>query len=103
MNSIKRGKSPGVDNIPGELIKNGGEEMAKAVTAICQRIWRDKGWPEQWTKSIRIPLPKKANSKKSQNYRTISLISHPSKIMLKIILNTQGKTRGTTIRGTSRI
>ena len=87
MNSIKKGKSPGVDNIPGELIKNGGEEMVKAVTTICQRIWRDKGWPEQWTKSIMIPLPKKGNSKKCQNYRTISLISHPSKIMLKIILN----------------
>ena len=43
MNSIKRGKSPGVDNIPGELIKNGGEAMVKAVTTICQRIWRDKG------------------------------------------------------------
>ena len=47
MNNIKKGKSPGVDNIPGELIKNGGEAMVKAVTTICQRIWRDKGWPEQ--------------------------------------------------------
>ena len=81
MNSIKKGKSPGVDNIPGELIKNDrGEEMVKAVTTICQRIWRDKGWPEQWTKSIMIPLPKKGNSKKCQNHRTIRLISHPSKI-----------------------
>ena len=81
MNSIKKRKSPGVD------IKNGGEKMVQAVTTICQSIWRDKGWPAQWTKSIMIPLPKKGNSKKCQNYRTISLISHPSMIILKIILN----------------
>ena len=62
MNSINKGKSPGVDNIPGELIKNGGEEMVKALTTICQRIWKDKGWPEQWTKSIMIPLPKQINT-----------------------------------------
>ena len=62
MNSIKKGKSQGVDNIPGKLIRN-GEEMVKAVTTIFQRIWRDIGWPEQWTKSIMIPLPKKGEFK----------------------------------------
>ena len=46
MNSIKRGKSPGVDDIPWELIKN-GEEIVKALTTICQRIWGDKSWPKQ--------------------------------------------------------
>ena len=84
---MKNGKSPGVDNIPGELIKNGGEAMIDALTVICQRIWTTKEWPNKWTQSIMIPLPKKGNLKKCQNYRTISLISHASKVMLRIVMN----------------
>ena len=84
--TMKTGKSAGIDNIPAELIKYGGPEMINALTIICQRIWTSKEWPDEWTKSILIPLPKKGNLKKCQNYRTISLISHPSKVMLKIIL-----------------
>ena len=84
---MKNGKSPGVDNIPGELIKNGGKAMIDALTVICQRIWTTKEWPNKWTQSIMIPLPKKGNLKKCQNYRTISLISHASKVMLRIIMN----------------
>ena len=84
--SMKIGKSAGIDNIPAELIKYGGPEMINALTIICQRIWKSKEWPDEWTKSILIPLPKKGNLKKCQNYRTISLISHPSEVMLKIIL-----------------
>ena len=85
--SLKGGKSPGIDNIPAELIKYGGPEMIKALTIICQRIWTSKEWPKQWTQSIIVPLPKKGDLKKCQNYRTISLISHPSKVMLRIALN----------------
>ena len=84
---MKNGKSPGVDNIPGELIKNGGPEMINALTVICQRIWTTKEWPKTWTQSIMLPLPKKGNLKKCQNYRTISLISHSSKVILRILLN----------------
>ena len=85
--SLKAGKSPGVDNIPAELIKHGGPEMIKALTTICQRIWDTKQWPTEWTQSLIIPLPKKGNLRQCQNYRTISLISHPSKVMLRVLLN----------------
>jgi exonuclease III len=85
--SLKAGKSPGVDNVPSELLKHGGEATTAALTALCQKIWEEKKWPKEWTQSLVIPLPKKGNLKLCQNYRTISLISHPSKVMLRIILN----------------
>ena len=85
--SLKAGKSPGVDNVPAELVKAAGEEAVEALTVLCQKIWNEKKWPEEWTKSLVMPLPKKGNLKKCENYRTISLISHPSKVMLRIILN----------------
>lgn len=85
--SLKGGKSPGVDNIPAELLKHGGEVTTKILTILCRKIWEQKKWPVEWTQSLVIPLPKKGNLKQCQNYRTISLISHPSKVMLKIILN----------------
>ena len=84
---LKAGKSPGVDNIPSELITSGGDGTVSALAALCQKIWEQKKWPEEWTQSLVIPLPKKGNLRKCQNYRTISLISHPSKVMLRIILN----------------
>ena len=83
----KTQKSPGVDNVPAELIKHGGEAMIDAFLIICQHIWETKTWPEEWTKSLIIMIQKKGNLRCCNNYRTISLISHPSKIMLRIILN----------------
>lgn len=85
--ALPAGKSPGADNIPAELLKHGGEEMKNAITKICQKIWMTKEWPQEWTQSLIIPLPKKGNLRKCQNYRTISLISHTSKILLRVILN----------------
>ena len=85
--SLKLGKSPGVDNIPSELVKNGGEEFVKALTALCQLIWEQKKWPKEWTQSLVIPLPKKGNLRQCKNHRMISLISHPSKVVLCFILN----------------
>lgn len=87
MSSLKAGKSPGVDNIPAELVRVGGRETIDVLTALCQKIWEQKKWPTEWTQSLIIPLPKKGNLRQCQNYRTISLISHPSKIMLRILLN----------------
>lgn len=87
MHSLKGGKSPGVDNVPAELLKHGGDATTKAFTTLCQKIWEEKKWPKEWAQSIIIPLPKKGNLRQCQNYRTISLISHPSKVMLRIILN----------------
>ena len=76
-----------MDNIPSELLKNGGEATTAVLTAICQKIWETKEGPNERTQSVVIPLPKKGNLKQSQNDRTISLISHPSKMMLRVILN----------------
>ena len=61
--------------------------MIDILTSICNKIWKTGEWPTTWTQSLVITLPKKGNLQLCQNYRTISLISHPSKVMLKIILN----------------
>ena len=84
---LPTGKSPGADNIPAELLKYGGDDLANVLTALCKKIWETKKWPVEWTRSLIIPLPKKGNLRQCQNYRTISLISHASKIMLRVILN----------------
>ena len=84
---MKKGKSAGVDNILAELVKAGGGDVISTVMAICNKIWQTGEWPTPWTQSLVITLPKKGNLQLCQNYRTISLISHPSKVMLKIILN----------------
>ena len=83
---LKKGKSAGVDNIPGELVQAGGEDMISILHRICNKIWKTGEWPKDWTQSLVITLPKKGNLQKCQNYRTISLICHPSKVMLRIIL-----------------
>ena len=85
--SLPSGKSPGTDNIPAELLKKGGSELVTVITTLCQKIWETKQWPEEWTRSLIIPLPKKGNLRQCGNYRTISLINHTSKIMLRVILN----------------
>ena len=85
--SLKKGKSAGVNNIPAELVQAGGEDVITAVTTICNKIWQTREWPTRWTQSLVITLPKKGNLQQCQNCRKISLISHPSKVMLKIILN----------------
>ena len=85
--SLKLGKSPGVDNIPYELVIYGGKEVVKPLTTICQQILEQKKWPKELTQSLMIPLPKKGNLRQYENHKMISLISHPSKDMLCIILN----------------
>ena len=85
--SLKLGKSSGVDNIPAELLQAGGETMIDVLLNICNKIWQTGEWPTPWTQSLIITLPKKGNLLQCQNYRTISLISHASKVMLKILLN----------------
>ena len=85
--ALKMGKSAGVDNIPAELVQAGGKAMISILTSICNKIWKAGEWPTRWTQSLLITLPKKGNLQLCQNYGTISLISHPSKVMLNIILN----------------
>ncbi|XP_063588750.1 uncharacterized protein LOC134765884 [Penaeus indicus] len=81
---LKRGKAAGVDNIPAELLQT-GESKVTVLHRICMLIWKNKEWPTQWTQSLVIPIPKKGNLKQCNNYRTISLICHASKVMLRII------------------
>ena len=84
--SLKMEKPAGVDNIPAELVElvqAGVKSMIDILTSICNKIWKTGEWPQ----SLVITLPKKGNLQLCQNYRTISLSSHPSKDMLKIILN----------------
>ena len=85
--SLKKGKSAGVDNTSTELAQAGGENVISALMPICNKIWQTVEWPTPWTQSLVITHPKKGNLQQCQNYRTINLISHPSKVMLKIILN----------------
>ena len=84
---MKKGKSAGVDNIPAKLVRAGGEDVITAVTTIRNKIWQTGEWPTPWTQYLVITLPKKGNLQQCQNYRTISLISHPSRVMLKVTLN----------------
>ena len=84
---MKKGKSAGVDKILVELVQAGRVDVITALTTKCNKIWQTGELPTPWTQSLVITLPKKGNLQQCQNYRTISLISHPSKVMLKIILN----------------
>ena len=77
--TLKKGKSAGVDNIPGKLAQAGGEAMISALLTICNKVWQTGEWPTTWTQPLIITLPKKGNLQFCQNYWTIS--SHPSKGM----------------------
>ena len=78
----------GADNIPAELVKASGEAIIfTTLLTICNKIWKAGEWPTPWTQSLVITLPKKGNLQLCQNYQMISFISHPSKVMLKIIMN----------------
>ena len=85
--SPKKGKSAGVDNIPSELVQAGGEAMIDMLLIICKKIWQTGECPAPWTQSQIITLPKKGNLQVCQHYRTISLTSHPSKVILRVPQN----------------
>ena len=82
---ISSGKSSGIDEIPAELIKVTREEGAKIVTILCKKIWETCEWPIEWRRSTYMLLPKKGDIKKCSNHPKITLISHASKVLLKII------------------
>ena len=73
-----------VDGIPVELFQILKVDTVKILHSICQQIWKTQPWPQDWNRSVFIPIPKKGNAKECSNYRTIALISHASKVMLKI-------------------
>ena len=83
---MKNGKAVGIDEIPAEFLKALGGEAEKHMTEMCQEMYRSGCWPDDFKKVIMIPLPKKQNATECSDHRTISLISHASKIMLKILM-----------------
>ena len=83
LGSITMNKASGGDGIPVELFQILKDDAMKVLHSICQQIWETQQWPQDLKKSIFIPIPKKGNAKECSNYRTIALISHASKVMLK--------------------
>ena len=77
-------KASGGDGIPVELFKILEDDAVKVLHSICQQIWKTQQWPQDWERSVFIPIPKKGNAKEGSNYPTIALISHASKVTLKI-------------------
>ena len=78
-------KASGGDGIPVELFQILKDDAVKVLHSICQQIWKTQQWPQDWKRSVFIPIPKKVNAKQCSNYRTIALISHTSKVMLNIL------------------
>src|SRR5574339_480293 len=78
-------KTSGGDGIPVELLQILKDDAVKVLHSICQQIWKTQQWPQEWKRSVFIPMPKKGNAKECSNYCTIALISHASKVMLKIL------------------
>ena len=78
-------KASGDDGIPGELFQILEDDAMKVLHSICQQIWKTQQWPQDWKRTVFIPIPKKGNAKECSNYCTIALISHASKVMLKIL------------------
>ena len=84
---LKINKVPGIDGIPAELLKKGGINVIKYFHQLCSTIWERKEWPDDWRTSFFVVLPKRGNTSECSNNRTIALISHSSKTLLKIIAN----------------
>ena len=78
-------KASGGDGIPVELFQILKDDAVKVLQSICQQIWKTQQWPQDWKRSVFILIPKKGNAKECSHYHTIALISHASKVMLKIL------------------
>ena len=85
LESITTNKASGGDGIPVELFQILKDDAEKVLHSICQQIWKAQQCPQDWKRSVFIPIPKKGNAKEWSNYYTIALISHASKVMLKIL------------------
>ena len=85
LGSITINKASGGDGIPVELFQILKDDAVKVLHSICQQIWKTQQWPRDWKRSVFISIPKKGNAKECSNYRTIVLILHASKVMLKIL------------------
>ena len=85
LGSITMNKTSGSDGIPAELFQILKDDAVKVLHSICLQIWKTQQWLQDWKRSVFIPVPKKGNAKECSNYHTIVLISHASKVMLKIL------------------
>ena len=85
LESFTMNKASGGDGISVELFQILKDDAVQVLHSICQQIGKNQQWPQDWKKSVFIPIPKKGNAKECSNYRTIALISHASKLMLKIL------------------
>ena len=85
LGSITMNKASGGDELPVELLQILKEDAVKVLHSICQQIWKTQQWPQDWKRSVFIPIPKKGNVKECSNHCTIALISHATKVMLKIL------------------
>ena len=85
LESIITNKASGGDEIPVELFEILKDDAVKVLHLLCQQTWKPQQWPQDWKRSVFIPIPKKDNAKECSNYHTIALISHASKVMLKIL------------------
>ena len=85
LGSVSMNKASGGHGIPVELFQILKDEAVKVPHSICQQIWKTQQWPQDWKMSVFIPIPKKDNTKECSNCHTITLISHASKVMLKVL------------------
>ena len=85
LGSITTSKVRGGDRIPTELFQIVKDDTVKVLHSVCQRIWKTQPWPQDWKRSVFIPVSKKGNAKECSNYCTNALISDVSKVMLKIL------------------
>ena len=85
LGSITTNNASGGDGIPVELFQILKDDAVKVLHSICQKFWKTQQWPQDWKKSVFIPIPKKENKKECSNYSTVVLILHVSKVMLKIL------------------
>ena len=85
LGSITMNKASGGDGIPAELFQTLKDDAVKVLHSICQQIWKTQQWPQNWKRSAFIPIPKKGNAKQCSDYCRIVLISHASKVILKIL------------------
>ena len=86
LGSISTNEASGGNVFPVELFQILKDDAVKVLHSVCQQIWKTQQWPQDWKRSVFIPIPKKGNAKECSNYRTIALISHTSKVMLKILI-----------------
>ena len=85
LGSITMNKASGGDGIPVELFQIPNDDVVNVLHSVCQQIWKTQQWPQDWKRSVFIPIPKKGNAKECSNYHTMVLISHTSKVVLKIL------------------